>query len=44
MTIKLFNTLTKQKENFVPQDTKKVTMYVDLQYTVILILVMQGQH
>ncbi len=28
MTIKLFNTLTKQKENFVPQDTKKVTMYV----------------
>ena len=28
MTIKLFNTLTKQKETFVPQDSKKVTMYV----------------
>ena len=28
MTIKLFNTLSKQKEIFIPQDPKKVTMYV----------------
>ena len=28
MTIKLFNTLTKQKQNFIPQDSKRVTMYV----------------
>ena len=28
MAIKLFNTLTKQKETFIPQDPKKVTMYV----------------
>ena len=28
MAIKLFNTLSKQKETFIPQDPKKVTMYV----------------
>ena len=28
MAIKLFNTLTKQKQNFIPQDSKRVTMYV----------------
>ena len=28
MTIKLFNTLTKQKQNFIQQDSKRVTMYV----------------
>ena len=28
MAIKLFNTLTKQKETFIPQDSKRITMYV----------------
>ena len=43
MTIHIYNTLTRQKEEFVPLEENKVKMYVcDLQFITTFILGMQG--
>ena len=41
--MKLYNTLTKKKEEFVPLEEKKVRMFADRRYTILFILEMQDR-
>ena len=41
--MKIFNTMTKKKEEFVPLEEGKVKMYADLPYTISSTSVMQDR-
>ena len=41
--MKIFNTLTRTKEEFVPLEEGKVSMYAVLPYTIIFILAMRDR-
>ena len=41
--MKIYNTMSKRKEEFVPLEEGKVKMYVCLQFTILFILEMQDR-
>ena len=41
--MKIYNTMSKKKEEFIPLEEGKVRMYVDLLYTTLFTLVMQDR-